>query len=51
MVGLRDAIPDEQERREHIFKNQLYAIAITELTSYIARRSVYYSKTANAHTA
>lgn len=47
MVGLRDAIPDEQERREHIFKNQLYAIAITELTSYIARRSVYYSKTAN----
>jgi hypothetical protein len=29
------------------FKNQLYGLAITELTSLLSRRSVYCSKTAN----
>ena len=31
----------------HIFKNQLFGLAITELTALISRRSVYCSKTAN----
>ena len=48
MNGLEDEIPDKQERINHIFKNQLYGIAITELTSLLARRSVYCSKKANS---
>ena len=47
MNGLKDIIPDEQERANHIFRNQLFGIAITEITSFISRRSVYCSKTAN----
>ena len=47
MEGLKAEIPDQQERINHIFKNQIYGIAITELTSLLARRSVYCSKTAN----
>ena len=47
MNGLEDVIPDKQERINHIFKNQLYGIAITELTSLLSRRSLYCSKTAN----
>ena len=46
-AGLEKAIPDRQKRVNHIFKNQIFAIAITELTSLLARRSVYCSKTAN----
>ncbi|MFC1739312.1 Eco57I restriction-modification methylase domain-containing protein [Planctomycetota bacterium] len=46
-VGLKTAIPNEQKRVNHIFKNQLFGIAITELTSLLSRRSVYCSKTAN----
>ena len=46
MVGLEKKIPDEIERREHIFKNMLFGIAITELTGLVARRSLYYSKDA-----
>ena len=45
--GLEAQIPDRQERINHIMTRQLYGIAITELTSLIARRSVYCSKTAN----
>src|SRR5699024_2935861 len=45
--GLEEKIPDRQERVNHIFKNQLYGIAITELTSLLSRRSVYCSKKAN----
>lgn len=47
MKGLKEEIPDQQERIDHIFKNQLYGIAITELTSLLSRRSVYCSKIAN----
>ena len=32
---------------DHIFKNQLFGIAITELTALLSRHSVYCSKTAN----
>jgi len=46
-IGLTAQIPDQQTRLNHIFKQQLYGIAITELTSLLARRSVYCSKTAN----
>ncbi len=45
--GLKDEIPDQQERINHIFTKQLYGIAITELTSLLARRSAYCSKYAN----
>ena len=45
--GLEQIYPDVQERTNHIFKHQLYGIAITELTSYLSRRSVYCSKYAN----
>lgn len=36
-----------QERIDHIFHNQLFGIGITELTSLLARRSVYCSKYPN----
>jgi len=45
--GLEKQIPDRQKRMNHIFKNQLYGLAITELTSLLSRRSVYCSKTAD----
>jgi site-specific DNA-methyltransferase (adenine-specific) len=45
--GLEAQIPDRQKRMNHIFKNQLYGLAITELTALLSRRSVYCSKTAN----
>lgn len=46
-AGLEQEIPDKQKRINHIFKNQLFGVAITELTSLLSRRSVYCSKTAN----
>jgi len=46
--GLEDEIPDLQERLDHIFHNQIYGIAITELTSLLSRRSTYGSKYANS---
>lgn len=48
MLGLEVVIPDETERRAHIFRNMLYGIAITELTAQIARRSLYYTKDASS---
>lgn len=48
IAGLADKIPNLQERCDHIFKEQLYGIAITELTSLLARRSVYCSKYADS---
>lgn len=47
MTGLRDEFPDEEERRQHIFQNMLYGIAITDLTALMSRRSLYTSKYAN----
>lgn len=47
MKGLEKIIPDEQERRNHIFTKQILGIAITELTAQMSRRSVYCSKQAN----
>ena len=47
ITGLAEQIPDIQERANHIFKHQLFGLAITELTGLVSRRSVYCSKTAN----
>lgn len=47
MTGLEKQIRDKQKRLNHIYSNQLYGIAITELTALLSRRSVYCSKTAN----
>lgn len=44
IVGLEPQFPDLQERIDHIFHNQVYGIAITELTSWLSRRGVYCSK-------
>ena len=46
-AGLEKKIPDRQKRLNHIFKKQLFGLAITELTALLSRRSVYCSKTAN----
>ena len=46
--GLQDKIPDRQQRIDHILHRQVFGIAITELTSLLARRSVYCSKYANS---
>jgi len=45
--GLQEQIPDRQQRIDHILHNQVYGIACTELTSLLARRSVYCSKHAD----
>lgn len=45
--GLESRIPDRQARIDHILHKQVFGIAVTELTSYLSRRSVYCSKTAN----
>lgn len=46
--GLDDQIPDLQQRIDHIFRYQLFGIAITELTSLLSRRGVYCSKYPNS---
>lgn len=45
--GLEKEIPNRQKRIDHIYTNQIYGIAITEITSLLSRRSVYCSKKAN----
>lgn len=47
MVGLEPALPDEQERLNHILRNMMYGIAITDLTALISRRTLYCSKDAS----
>jgi site-specific DNA-methyltransferase (adenine-specific) len=42
--GLKDEIPDLQARVDHILTQQVFGIAITHLTSLLARRSLYCSK-------
>lgn len=44
LKSLETQIPDLQHRIDHIFGQQLYGIAITELTSLLSRRGVYCSK-------
>lgn len=45
--GLKNEIPDLEERIDHILTKQVFGMGITRLTSLIARRSVYCSKWAN----
>ena len=45
-TGLEDEIPDLDQRVDHILTKQVFGIGITELTSLLARRSVYCSKDA-----
>src|SRR4051794_36938344 len=45
--GLADEMPNLGERVNHILTRQVFGIAITNLTSLLARRSVYCSKYAN----
>ena len=48
LIGLEKTIPDRQKRIDHIAHNQLFGIAITEMTSLLSRRSVYCSKYPNS---
>jgi adenine-specific DNA methylase len=43
-MGLEHEIPDLRKRVDHILTHQVYGIGITNLTSLLARRSVYCSK-------
>ena len=45
--GLLKEIPDLSERINHILTKQVFGIGITELTSLLARRTIYCSKNAN----
>jgi len=45
--GLKDQMPDQQARINHILTKQVFGLAITELTALLSRRSVYCSKTAD----
>lgn len=47
-AGLADEIPDLQERVDHILTKQVFGIGITQLTSLLARRSLYCSKHATS---
>lgn len=44
--GLEKEIPDLEKRVSHILTKQVFGIAITHLTSLLARRSLYCSKNA-----
>ncbi len=44
IAGLEAEIPDLQTRVDHILTKQVFGIAITKLTSLLARRSLYCSK-------
>ena len=48
MVGLADAIPDEDARLEHILREMVFAIATEEITGMMTRRSLYCSKDASS---
>lgn len=43
-AGLASQIPDLTERVNHILTRQVYGLGITQLTSLLARRSLYCSK-------
>lgn len=45
--GLSDEIPNLEDRVNHILTKQVFGIGITNLTSLLARRSLYCSKHAN----
>lgn len=48
MVGLTDVILDDAERLEHILAKMVFAIATTEITGMMSRRTLYCSKDASS---
>jgi Eco57I restriction-modification methylase len=46
IAGLETEIPDLQARVDHVLTKQVFGIGITQLTSLLARRSLYCSKRA-----
>lgn len=46
--GLEKKIPNLEKRINHILRNQVYGLSITELTALISRRTLYCSKYANS---
>jgi site-specific DNA-methyltransferase (adenine-specific) len=46
--GLEKKIPNLEKRINHILKNQVYGLSITELTALLSRRTLYCSKYANS---
>ena len=46
-TGLERKIPNLEKRVDHILSKQVFGIGITRLTSLLARRSVYCSKSAD----
>lgn len=48
MVGLAEAIPDDEERLHHILTKMVFAIATEEITGMMSRRSLYCSKDATS---
>jgi site-specific DNA-methyltransferase (adenine-specific) len=48
MEGLKNVMPDETARREHILKHMLYGIGITEITALMSRRTLYCAKDATS---
>lgn len=49
MLGLKNKIPSETKRVNHILENQLFGLSITELTAFLSRRTLYYSKSASGN--
>jgi site-specific DNA-methyltransferase (adenine-specific) len=47
--GLAKKMPDLEQRVNHILTQQVYGIGITQITSLLARRSLYCSKNANGN--
>ncbi len=47
MEGLAAVIPEEEARREHVLRNMLFGLAITELTALISRRTLYHCRFAD----
>ena len=47
MAGLEAELPDQRDRLDHILKNMVFGVAITELTGLISRRTLYCSKRAD----
>jgi site-specific DNA-methyltransferase (adenine-specific) len=47
LKGLAGWQPDFEKRREHVFRHMVFGAAITEVTGYVSRRTVYYSRDAS----
>jgi len=47
LEGLAGWEPDFAKRREHIYRQMLWGVSITEMTGMISRRTLYYSRDAS----